>query len=178
MNSWERTRCLCEVYETCSFQNSLGSFGWPCFGVAADVQIAMWLMCQPGAVVRDNEGLAFTNSYRGCPGITASLQNLAQWRTITSRHTISLGLGLRVPHCMERSDNTEVTNESPLLVEGGWNRRWTLQPDATKSLALGAQCNSECRFSYHINILEIYKISPSRYLACFGHRQFFTSLAT
>ena len=42
---------------------------------------------------------------------------------IHTRYTISLELGLRVPHCMELFDKTEVSNESPLLVEGGWNRR-------------------------------------------------------
>lgn len=46
------------------------------FGVAAadgQVQIEMRMMCQTGAVARDNEGLAFTNPHRGCPGITASI---------------------------------------------------------------------------------------------------------
>lgn len=51
------------------------------YGVAAadgQVQIEMRVMCQTGAVARTYEGLAFTNPYRGCPRITASIHRA--WR--------------------------------------------------------------------------------------------------
>ena len=50
-------------------------------GVAAtdgQVQIEMGMMCQTGAVARDNEGLVSTNPHWGCPGITASMHRT--WR--------------------------------------------------------------------------------------------------
>ena len=90
-------------------------------------------MCQPGAVVGDNDGLASTNPQRGCSGITASSHQTYTYGlvvlctpynpAIPTRYTISLELELLISHCMELCDKTEVSNESPLLVEGGWNRR-------------------------------------------------------
>ena len=50
-------------------------------GVAAadgQVQIEMRMMCQTGAVARDNEVLVSTNPHWGCPGITASIHRA--WR--------------------------------------------------------------------------------------------------
>ena len=95
-------------------------------GVAAadgQVQIEMGMICQTSAVVRDNEGLASTNPYRGCPGITASHHQACAmtncYLTIHTRYTTSLGLNLRVAHCMERPDKTEASDEPPLLSEGG-----------------------------------------------------------
>ena len=39
--------------------------------------------------------------------------------TIHTRYTTSLELNLRVAHCMERPDETEASDEPPLLSEGG-----------------------------------------------------------
>ena len=72
-------------------------------GVAAadgQVQSEMRMMCQTGAVVRDNEGLASTNPHQGCPGITASIIGLGAmtnfYLATHARYIVTLELKLCV----------------------------------------------------------------------------------
>ena len=88
---------------------------------AADgqVQIEMQMMCQTGALARNNEGLASTNPYRGCPGITASVIGLGVmtncYLATHARYMTTLKPKLCVSPCIGTPDSTKAIERNSAI---------------------------------------------------------------